>query len=153
MKTLCVKGKEVLLDDDWYEFLSYANKNFYIHDNGYAAFTFNGRKEYIHRLIVDPKPNYIVDHINLNKLDLRSGNLRQCTRAQNTMNKGKQVGKYSSKYKGVEKTLGGKFRVTIFSDKTKIHLGLFLDEKEAAKAYNEAALKYHCAFACLNVID
>jgi len=161
LKVLKIKDKEVLLDDDWYEFLSYANKYIYLHDNGYVAYTYklkiNGvyksKKEYIHRIIVDPKPGYIVDHINLSKLDLRRSNLRECTRQQNTMNKGKQVGKYSSKYKGVEKTINNKFRVTIFSNKTKINLGYFFDEKEAAQVYNEAAIKYHREFASLNIID
>jgi len=148
---------QVILDKEWEEFLSYAGKNICIHDNGYAMFTYHSthksKKEYLHRIIVDPRPGHVVDHINLNKLDLRSGNLRQCTRAQNTMNKGKQVGKYSSKYKGVEKLRNNKFRATIFSNKAKIHLGYFLDEKKAAQVYNEAAVKYHREFASPNAID
>jgi hypothetical protein len=33
------------------------------------------------------------------------------------------------------------------------HLGYFTDEIEAARAYDEAAKKYHDQFACLNFPD
>ena len=41
---------------------------------------------------------------------------------------------------------------TIKGNKKNIFLGSFKDKKDAAKAYNEAAIKYHGEFARLNII-
>ena len=47
---------------------------------------------------------------------------------------------------------GNKWVSKIEINKTVHYLGLFYDLKEAAKAYNEAAIKFHGEFAKLNVI-
>ncbi len=106
----------------------------------------------MHRLIMEAKPGEVVDHINGEPLDNRRSNLRLCTIAQNCQNRHKQKPS-SSGFRGVSSAEKGKFfQCAISSNNERIHLGLFVSAIEAAKAYNEAALKYHGEFAVLNVI-
>jgi len=44
------------------------------------------------------------------------------------------------------------YRAAICCNGKEIRLGCFVTEIEAAKAYNEAALKYHGEYAKLNVL-
>lgn len=90
----------------------------------------------------------LVDHINHDGLDNRRSNLRPATTKQNVRNSRSRPG--SSQYKGVDLFRGVKWRATIRVDGKKKHLGLFVDEKDAARAYNKAALELFGEFACLN---
>jgi len=93
-------------------------------------------------------PNCLVDHINRDHNDNRIANLRAATYTQNQYNK-IQSNKHG--YKGVtwrnrkQKPWLSKIRV----DGARINLGSFATKEEAAKAYEEACLKYHGAFAQL----
>lgn len=94
-------------------------------------------------------PDLVVDHINHNSLDNRRANLRLVTVAQNNMNR--RPWKGASKYKGVTFHRRQKrfiARVTI--NGKRLHLGSFINEIDAAKAYDEAAKKYYGKYACLN---
>jgi len=92
-----------------------------------------------------------IDHINCNALDNRRANLRIVTRMQNAKNRSKSKKKCSSVYKGVHWNKSGKkWGAMIRANRKPIYLGYFTDEIEAAKAYDEAAKKYHGEFACLN---
>jgi hypothetical protein len=78
-------------------------------------------------------------------------NLRICTRQENNWN----TRTFKKKgYKGVvyikNRPACWKARIT-FNNK-QIILGIFKDPEAAAKAYNEAAIKYFGEFACLNEI-
>lgn len=90
------------------------------------------------------------DHINRNKLDNRRCNLRPATDSQNSCNQGIQKNNTSG-YKGVHWSYG-KWRAVIGVNGKKIYLGSYNDPKEAARAYNKAALKYHGEFAVLNEV-
>jgi len=112
-----------------------------------------GRKSvvYMHQEILKVPKGMVVDHINRDGMDNRSANLRPATHSQNLCNSKKRRGTKSSKYKGVswyKRTLKWKAAIT-FKNK-KIYLGYFENEIDAAKAYDEAAKKYHGEFACLN---
>ena len=113
-----------------------------------------GKKEtliYMHQDIIKVPKGMVVDHINHDGMDNRRTNLRAATRAQNLRNRKKYAKSGSSKYKGVNWNKQHKkwlCRIT-FDNKT-LHLGYFRTEIEAAKAYDEAAKKYHAEFACLN---
>ena len=104
----------------------------------------------MHRQIINPSKRKIVDHINRNPLDNRRANLRIVTKSQNNMNRSGRRGT-SSKYKGVSwsKTINC-WRAMISVNKKGIFLGRFDSETEAAKAYDEAAKKYHGEYAYLN---
>ncbi|MFC1794763.1 AP2 domain-containing protein [Planctomycetota bacterium] len=109
----------------------------------------------MHREVIHPPDHLVVDHINHDGLDNRKANLRSATRAQNNFNRSIIIRKdSSSKYKGVcwhksEK----RWRAQINVNGERKILGRFKDEIHAAKAYDEAAKKYHGEFASLNFPD
>jgi len=77
-------------------------------------------------------------------------NLRKATNSLNSANK-KKASNTKSKYKGVSiHKSSGLWRARLKINKNELHLGLFKDEIEAAKAYNNAALKYFGEYCRLN---
>lgn len=84
-------GKVALVDDDDFERFSgfrwYANGRTGV-ESVRASCLIDGlrKKVLLHRLIMDAKPDQIVDHINCNTLDNRRSNLRFATRSQNMQN-------------------------------------------------------------------
>jgi len=109
-----------------------------------------------HRIVVymqtgiDPG-SFSVDH--KTGLD-RPMDVRTATPSQNGGNASKWRKQTSSKYKGVHWTsTANKWRAKINFNRKRIHLGYFVDEKEAALAYNEAAIKYFGEFARINQLQ
>jgi hypothetical protein len=88
-----------------------------------------------------------VDHINHNTLDNRKENLRVCSNAENGHNRVSNYG--VSRYKGVSKSRKNWMSRIMLNGK-RIYLGYFKNEKDAAMAYNRAALRYYGKFAYLN---
>lgn len=144
-------GKAALVDDEDYEELSRHAWN-YSTPQGYAARKgFLGKKTYMHRQIIEAPAGVDVDHINGDKLDNRRSNLRLATRAQNMYNTTPRQG--SSSFKGVcwDKQ-HNKWKAYIQISRKLIHLGLFTDEIEAARAYNRAAIEHLGEYARLNEV-
>lgn len=106
----------------------------------------------MHNYILKPFKGFVVDHINHDTLDNRKENLRLSTLSQNMFNKNKYKNNKSG-YKGVFWNIQTKkWRSVIRANYKRIHLGYFLDKKEAACAYNKAAEKYHGKYALINNI-
>ena len=153
------QGKVALVDDEDFEYL---NQWKWFPNNlkhGFYAVrmnpTLDNKKNTIsmHRFIMNVPLNMTVDHINRNTLDNRKINLRICTMAENLRNKNIYKNN-TSKYKGVYyHKIVKKWLVRISVNNKRIHIGYFLNPIEGAKAYNEAAIKYHGEFANLNKID
>ena len=149
------KGKVALVDDVDYEFLM--QWKWHYHSRGYAARSGprgEGRKMFLmHRVIIGNPGGFLIDHVNQNRLDNRRLNLRACSKAENMRNAPARKG--TSSFKGVSWSSKSKEWVAhIRTDKAiNKFLGAFSCEKQAAVAWNEAALKYHGEFAYLNVID
>ena len=96
--------------------------------------------------------NKIVDHMDMNTLNNQKNNLRPCTNSQNGANR-KSFNNSSSKYKGVTIRIGAKgikwiSQINVNGEVK--HLGVFLDEKNAAIKYDEAAKIHFRDFARLN---
>lgn len=108
----------------------------------------------LHRLVMDAPYDMDVDHIDHDGFNNQKDNLRICTTSQNLANQRpqKRVGK-TSRFKGVfwasEKR---KWQAQVKKDGKKIFLGRFLNENDAATAYNEAAKQIFGNFAFLNII-
>jgi hypothetical protein len=105
----------------------------------------------LQREIMNPPPGLLVDHKNSDSLDNRRDNLRLATRSQNLYNKPKTKAKTYSSFKGVTfRKNRRRWLAAINSNGKRIFLGSFDSEIDAARAYDNAALKYHGEFARLN---
>lgn len=154
------QGKFALVDDDDYERLMAMGK-WRIGNDGYAVKSKRKRKDtgewtneivLMHRVIMNAPKGMCVDHIKFDRLDNRKSNLRLCTRTENNRNVGLSKNNTSG-FKGVSFMKNrGKHFAQITVDRKNLFLGYFDDPKEAAKAYNLAAMKHHGAFANLNNI-
>lgn len=118
-----------------------------------------GKKRLIrmHTEILKTPKGFHGDHINGNRFDNRRSNLRVCLPIENWKNVSKfshRLGKpLSSKYKGVDFRKDCKlYRAGIASDGVRYHIGYYKTPEEAAKAYNQAAIRLHGEFARLNEI-
>lgn len=86
MKRIDLIGKRgvmayAIIDDEDYDRVS---KYKWHYSNGYAINSFGYR---MHRLIMMPPHDLVVDHINHDKLDNRRKNLRVCTQLENSKNR------------------------------------------------------------------
>ena len=145
-----------LVDFEDYEYLNELKWHIYKSGNNFYARTivYENKKRIailMHRLILEPKGKCI-DHINGNGLDNRKCNLRICERHQNALNRKKNINNLSG-FKGVSWFKSSqKWRAQIQYKKIVYHLGVFEKRIDAARAYNQAAQKYHGEFAKLNEI-
>lgn len=101
----------------------------------------------LHIFLMNSPKGTDVDHIDGNGLNCRRENMRLATKAQNQWNRGKNSTNTSG-YKGV--SFQGKWRASIKVNGNRIWLGTFPTAELAARAYDEAAKKYHDEFAFLN---
>lgn len=143
------QGKFAIVDDDDYPMLVKHNWHALKSRGTYYARRKIGTNKLIqmHRLILNADITQQIDHINGNGLDNRKNNMRLCTHAQNNMNKNKIWSK--SGFKGV--TLNHhkwSARITV-NNKIK-YLGRYKNIKDAARAYDLAAIKFFGNFAKTN---
>jgi hypothetical protein len=149
-------GTIVLDDDDWENI---KHLKWYISPLGYAVSgnwnkeTKNASHITMHRFIMCPAKGLEIDHINGNKLDNRRCNLRIVTHQQNMSNI-KKKHKSKSIYKGLSwKTNENRWVVRVKFNYKEYYVGRFLDEIDAAHAYDFAALQLFGEFANLNFPD
>lgn len=153
-KLQLTKDKFTIIDEDMLPFLRQWHWTF---DGRYACRTVRENdkrtKIYLHKLINQTPTGKDTDHINGDKLDNRRENLRSATRGQNCVNQGKYKNK-TSRYKGVcWHKQRRKWKAEIKRGGVKKHLGLFVSEKDAARAYDKAVQEYFGNYAILNMED
>lgn len=146
------KNKQAIVDDDDFQKVNIWKWTF--HKTGYASRcpTINKKTSFVmmHQYLFKVPKNSQIDHVNGNKLDNRKSNLRSCTASQNSANR--KIGKNNtSGYKGVSKRkTRNKWDAMIKINGKTTYLGSYCSKKEAAIAYDNAALKYFGEFANLN---
>lgn len=113
-----------------------------------------GKLVLLHRFLTGAGKGQVVDHVNGNGLDNRDSNLRRCTVAENVRNSRGNKGK---RFKGVFKrgnrngrSMDGWFAAITINNRQK-YLGHFLEQEDAAMAYDIAAKKAYGKFAWLNL--
>ncbi len=159
-KTITTRqGKTILVDAEDYEMLSQYKWHVVNTGRKYTCYATAAIKQedgswksfYMHRLIMKPGKDLLVDHRNGCGTDNRKSNLRICTKAENNRN---STGSGSSKYLGVRlNTAGNRWLSAITSDYKVYNLGTFKTEAEAALVYNAKAIELHGEFAHLNIIE
>jgi AP2 domain/HNH endonuclease len=121
----------------------------------YVSTRIEGKKIYLHRVLLEAPHDHKVDHRNGNPLDNRKANLRLATHQQNMFNCGKRStykGKpTASTFKGVtwDKSCG-RYRARIKKNGIYHYLGHFDEPRKAALAYDHAALEMFGEFAWTN---
>jgi len=115
------------------------------------AIRYDNRKVILmHRAIMHPPDNMLVDHFDGNGLNNRRSNLRICTPAQNTYNSRPRGG--ASKFKGVDFVKRtGKYRAAVGHKGKKCIAGEFRDEVEAARARDKLARQLQGEYAWINL--
>jgi hypothetical protein len=101
------------------------------------------------RYLLNPPKGILVDHWDGNTLNNVRSNLRPASDSQNQANRKKKKG-CSSKFKGVSATKNGRWIAYITVNYTRIWLGSYDLECDAASAYDSAARKYFKGFANTN---
>jgi hypothetical protein len=153
------QGKVAIVDDADFEFLN----QFKWHALKLAGKFYVGRKLTVskckqnqilmHRFIMKPDKGMVIDHLDGNPLNNQKNNLRICTHSENMRNCKISINNTSG-FKGVSFVKkNNTYKSAIKLNKKTIYLGYYIDPIDAARAYNDAALKYHGEFANLNKID
>ena len=150
------KGQFALVDDDKYEEL--ASHKWCVNAQGYARRSSTKQEREagtasqirMSRYLLGVSSTELCDHINGDRLDNRCENLRKATKSQNMANSKMHV-KTSSIFKGVYRYKANKkWQAYIGANGIQVHLGCFYSERDAALAYNTAAMKLFGEFARLN---
>lgn len=145
---LLTQSKVAIVDDEDYDYLMQWS---WCYSGGYANRYFHKKMKSksisMHRAIMKTPEGMETDHINHNKLDNRRRNLRICDRFQNRHNRPRQRNNTSG-HKGVSwYKKSNKWRVQITFHGKKIHVGVFVNIEDAAKAYQNKAKELFGEFA------
>jgi hypothetical protein len=142
------KGKFATVDAADYEWLSQFRWHATgVHGRFYAATVIDGKSISMHRMIMNPPPGKVTDHIDGHGLNNSRANMRNCTPEQNRYNV--RPKRKASRFIGVFRR-GDKWFAKI-THRRKCHfLGPFENEVEAAKARDQKAMELFGEFAWLN---
>jgi hypothetical protein len=141
------KNVDILVDDKlWHKLNKF---NWSSNELGYIT---NLKCGYMHRYILKVTSDQIVDHFNKKTYDNRIANLNPIDSSSNNHKKTKMKNT-SSKYFGVSfRKDTNKWSAKIKKDYKEYRLGCFINEIDAAIAYNKKAIELYGKFANINII-
>jgi hypothetical protein len=145
LKIELTQGRFAIIDKEDIDIVS--KYKWFFTKNGYAMNKSGKKSIYMHRLILGVQNGLVTDHINGNKLDNRRCNLRQCTQAQNLMNRCGVKGR--SLPKGVRKAKN-RYQARIGINGKSVYLGSYTVIADAVAAYNKASKQLHNNFGKLS---
>lgn len=148
-KIKLTRGLVAMVDDNDFDYLNqfnwqaikdcntfYAVRNTVLNDGKHTTIR-------MHREILNPDINNVIDHIDRNGLNNQKYNLRGVTNAQNCQNTGKHIDNTSG-FKGVSwEASRNRWQVNIMVNGKNKKIGRFKDYDEAVLARSKADVKYH----------
>lgn len=166
MIIVTISGSDVIVDRDlWESHLRFINWwipkhhpyviGFIRKHNPVVYPQYANRTVKMHRLIAGLDSPLLCDHINRNTLDNRQCNLRLVDFKWNSTNRGKNIHRSSSAYKGVKFTpnQNRKWYMRLKDNGRVIHMKAFDCERDAALAYDICARRLWGEYASLNIPD
>jgi hypothetical protein len=148
--SLVNSDKVALVDDEDYAQVT-QHRWLIAHTTKHINYAYDGKGLYLHVLLMGEQAGKIIDHKDLDGLNNQRINMRFATRAQNIQNSRAQKGG-ASKYKGVARWGSNLWQAGIKFNYIRYGLGIFTDEKDAAKAYDQRALLLFGEFARTNAM-
>lgn len=169
MKTITLAtGEQALVDDEDFERLCVfkwsllkshaADKQGYAKRGVWISETKKVKTVFMHHDVLNLPPSVRVDHKNGKKLNNQKANLRPATVTQNAGNSPwRNTPGRTSKFKGVcwhrrQKRWYAQIMQTKNGVSKPKCLGYFVDEVDAARVYNAAAISYFGSYALLNPV-
>lgn len=119
------KGKHAIVDDKDYEKIS---RYRWYYCCGYAVSDFGVR---MHRFIMNPPQDLVIDHINHDRLDNRRSNLKICTQFENSQNRTHAKATYGNVYSNKDVT---KWYACNMIDGKRVHSKYYDTYEEAEEA-------------------
>lgn len=112
--------------------------------HGYAR---NDEVGFLHRYIINPPDELVIDHINRNPLDNRCDNLRICTQQENQFNHSIHCNNTSGTTGIYLRESTNKWIAQIHINGGTKYLGVYNTKEEAAEARRQAEIEYFGEFA------
>lgn len=142
------KGNEyrTLVDKGDFEKVSSIRGTWHLNSRGYVSTTISGKRVSMHRLLLDPPDDKLVDHIDGDPLNNRKDNLRIVDNKGNQQNIRNLPKPSRSGFRGVRDNngrWGKKYRAFVIVDKKERSLGSFDDIEEANAAAIIGRALYH----------
>lgn len=129
-------------------------------NNGYAVSqvkdqaTKKYNRIYMHRLLLNPLDDVLIDHMDTDRSNNRKQNLRLCNEVQNNSNRSKSNNNINNKFKRVRfREFLNAWEVQISANGKQYNIGTFSNELAGANAYNFYAKLIHGEFANLNEVE
>jgi hypothetical protein len=138
-------GRKFLIDEE--DLLKVKDYSMTVTEKGYVHFSRDGESIGLHRYLMNPDEDEIVDHKNRKTWDNRKKNLRVCNYRENTKNRSPGRNNISGIIGVFFHKRNKRWAVQICVDYQQIYLGSYKTKKEAIKVRLQAEKEYFKEFA------